>query len=391
MALVNWETQLLEYEATGGQGMEDYTKRMTMLKILPKDLQDALLSRAMAAAMNYDSFRDLVTVRMQEMAFLNCRSPLNLAEEEDGEDDLDDETLAAAAEKRGWQVVRRSQPRPGNDRKAPSGATGASEMSKWCVNCWSKAHQTRECTKGFVPKEKKLCFWCEKPGHMGRDCPEKKRQSPPRRQDDRRGLNAVDDAPVETLVMHEEDAPSIRRGMTLGDFLKVSKNFRALADDDEDNATENDNEPQKDDSRKMSVCTLGGLGNSGIAKSSRAASRLRGTPPRATAEHVGAPRSKRGRERDECDRFAHGRTTATTRNHTARPSTTTSSPTSTMPSPTSSTPATAITTTTSTSTPATTTTTTTSSTMIPSSLDGGVRGGVAPPLTRLCQPKHLAC
>ena len=158
MALVNWETQLLEYEATGGQAMEDYTKKMTMLKILPKDLQDALLNRAMTPGMTYDAFRDLVTVRMQEMAFLNGRSPLNLAEEEDIEENLDDETLAAAAEKRGWQVVRKNPQRTGNERQAPSGQAGGSEMAKWCVNCGSKAHQTRECTRGFVPKDKKLCF-----------------------------------------------------------------------------------------------------------------------------------------------------------------------------------------------------------------------------------------
>ena len=39
-----------------------------------------------------------------------------------------------------------------------------------CINCGSAEHLTRACTKAEVPKDKRPCWKCGKPGHLGRDC-----------------------------------------------------------------------------------------------------------------------------------------------------------------------------------------------------------------------------
>ena len=83
MGVTDWESKCQEYEAVGGPVMQDYERKMTMLKILPREMQDALLWRAMEHGTSYQSFRDAVCARVAEQGYLSqSRQSLHLAQDE---------------------------------------------------------------------------------------------------------------------------------------------------------------------------------------------------------------------------------------------------------------------------------------------------------------------
>ena len=61
--------------------MEAYSKKMTMLRILPKELQDALLHRACASDTTYEHFRDSVSTRLAEQSYFAGRIGLHFVDE----------------------------------------------------------------------------------------------------------------------------------------------------------------------------------------------------------------------------------------------------------------------------------------------------------------------
>ena len=52
--------------------------------------------------------------------------------------------------------------------RAPGGG-GASGQRK-CINWGATDHLTKDCKKAEVPRDKRLCWKCNRPGHLGRDC-----------------------------------------------------------------------------------------------------------------------------------------------------------------------------------------------------------------------------
>ena len=48
--------------------------------------------------------------------------------------------------------------------------TGPNDRPMKCINCGGTDHLTRACQKPEVPKDKRPCWKCGKPVHLGRDC-----------------------------------------------------------------------------------------------------------------------------------------------------------------------------------------------------------------------------
>ena len=66
-----------------------------------------------------------------------------------------------------------ARPRTGPDGRAPQrpGRTApAATTGRRCVNCGSAEHQSRDCNKAHVPREKRPCWRCGLPGHLGAQC-----------------------------------------------------------------------------------------------------------------------------------------------------------------------------------------------------------------------------
>ena len=232
MAIVRWESQLGEFESIQPMGtppMDAYSKKMTMLRILPKELQDVLLHRAMAMDTSYEHFRDSVTTRLAEQSYLAGRTGLHLIEEEEHPDH--DDAVLAAAEKRGWKVVKP----PGQKARVPGPPrpTSGTRISVSCINCGSTTHHTRDCTKDRVDPKDRPCFICGKKGHISRDCSENKGR-PGQGQKNTR-LHALEDDGEDRVLCCEDCAPASR---TMGDYIfpamALSNMFGKLACSHED-------------------------------------------------------------------------------------------------------------------------------------------------------------
>ena len=79
-----------------------------------------------------------------------------------------------------------------------------------CINCGGADHITRACQKPELPKEKRPCWKCGKPGHLGRDC---------------RSSGLVDD---ETADMADYFGCVTCEGEFMDGFSKAKKTFKPV-------------------------------------------------------------------------------------------------------------------------------------------------------------------
>ena len=107
---------------------------------------------------------------------------------------------------------------------------------KVCINCGSKTHHTRDCTKDAVPKDRRPCFKCGKLGHQARACTEGGAHLAEVDVEDQVGMCLQYESDFQLVPKSRQ---TTRRVATLGDFMMATKNkFAQLANTNEDNQPE---------------------------------------------------------------------------------------------------------------------------------------------------------
>ena len=243
--VADFENTLDEYVRAGGTPFKDIEKKSDLLAVLPASLRENLLWQASDKG-DFYQFRDMILSQTAKVIMNRKRGHLNAVEhEEQGDDDEDQmqpvknmaELIAAfnrmngkGAEKGRW-----------NERSSKAGGTGnppGPPRPRKCPNC-GETHPELKCPKPAVAPADRKCFFCNKKGHIGRNCPDKKTAPG--------GLRAIEDAQPEARPMFcladEGDFQVVRRGKrpqprgaTIGDF--IDKNvFAALAGDTSTNGS----------------------------------------------------------------------------------------------------------------------------------------------------------
>ena len=229
--IAEFENLIAEYEQAGGTPFQDLELKADLLAIIPSELRENLLRQA-SDSEPFSKFRDMVINQAAKVMLNRKKLPIHNIDAEpartrdapadDSGFDFNeittvDELLAMINGKFGR---RRFQ-----DRRANANGSGNEARGKRkCPNC-GKEHAALKCPEPPVPKEKRLCFGCLKPGHSVRDCPEKK--SGIKAIEDGKadfpffGLGLVDDEGFKTVKWKRRPAP---RAATLGDFLRNSFN-----------------------------------------------------------------------------------------------------------------------------------------------------------------------
>ena len=174
-----------------------------LLESLPQEIREGLQWRR-AQPECYIKFRNHVRANVNSILYHRgkIRSPINavttcVGQTMAGMDDYDDhhsddhfmphdierseidEVLAfmtkmgmrPRAPRPGVRTDRRPASTPADRRKEPRrDQTTDGPGNRRCVNCGSREHLTRECPKPEVAKDKRPCWKCGKPGHIGAQC-----------------------------------------------------------------------------------------------------------------------------------------------------------------------------------------------------------------------------
>ena len=121
----------------------------------------------------------------------------------------------------------------GGDNSGGKGGQ-APETGRKCINCGSTQHTTQSCTKPELPREKRPCWKCGKPGHLGADCRSSPRL-PAKLVDDE------DDSFVCGMVQGKRGSAKWPKpaAATIWNYVEHSMgHFKALEDEDDDESAE---------------------------------------------------------------------------------------------------------------------------------------------------------
>ena len=214
-----WATDYKEFKDLGGTALSERDRKTYLLKILPKDLRENLILNTSQFEM-YVDFKHFVLNRSDEMVHLRGGSGNIGAHVADVNEMVeDDEALAA---QRAGRPLRPAPKRTGAPQKTAQ-RTGPG-MQDYCINCGSKTHQTRNCTRDNIPKHQRPCFQCGKPGHVARDCTEKSART---MEDD--GVAAMCTALEDDEGFIPASHPVRRpRAIKIEDFVKTKNRFMTL-------------------------------------------------------------------------------------------------------------------------------------------------------------------
>ncbi len=257
--IANFENTIHEYEQAGGTPFQDLELKSDLLAILPSDLRENLLWQATDDDPDkgtFPRFRDMVLTQAAKILMNRRRLPIHAVDigeistmegliaafsrlnrnDDDDESDIGEistvEGLIAAFNRLnrngragggggGVKGTIKQAPRAGDPPRRP----------RRCANC-GKEHAALKCPEPPVAVSDRKCWVCEKKGHIGRDCPDKKRP-----------IKAIEDAPRPFFgcIMDEGFTPAKRtvrptpRPATIADFM--SKNTYNVLDEGGDSST----------------------------------------------------------------------------------------------------------------------------------------------------------
>ena len=175
----SFENLLREYHEVGGTRIEDAEKKSDLLAVLPVEIREHLLWHATDRNRSFPEFRDLVLTQSNKILHTRRKLPTHGLIQDDEDFDEQDATahdtpintiedLLTAIDRpqnRG-QAGNRQGTRPGPKRYGPP----AGRPPRKCANCGQQ--HSGACTKPRVPVEKRLYWWCQKPGHIASKCPD---------------------------------------------------------------------------------------------------------------------------------------------------------------------------------------------------------------------------
>lgn len=182
ISIEQWEGQIKEFVEAGGDAPQDDMRQELLIGILPEGLQEHILWRESDFA-SYHQLREFIHRKVEHLLRLKSRGrPISLAEL--GEqatmeevlkvlpDGATDDAILSAVKGRQWG------PRPGGGRprNPTQNPPPRDRRDISCVNCGGSGHMAAECTAEKLPKHKRPCFICRRPGHLARDCAEKQAQ-----------------------------------------------------------------------------------------------------------------------------------------------------------------------------------------------------------------------
>ena len=256
--VAQFENLIKDYTEAGGTPFQDQELKSDLLHILPANLKVHLMWHCTDRNKDFRAFRDMIVTQSAQMMQNQQRPSVHAVmkpEEEHNNDEMDDNSdfnysdlsnistvgdLIAAFQRMN-QRGRRPNPqanfrnRPGGGGQSGPGSQSGPGPSRRlsetrCPNC-AGTHEGR-CNRPKVEPRDRLCFFCNKPGHISKDCPNKK------------GIKAVTEASAESelngfFMVENEGFQEVRRvrgrgaaprvptrpmptQATLGDF--VSKN-----------------------------------------------------------------------------------------------------------------------------------------------------------------------
>ena len=196
IGIASFENKIKDYIEAGGRAPPQDEMKSDLNAILPHELSDYLTVRVTDTHQSYESFRDHAVQACAQLLMRKKRLPVNhVHEEENGDDseinaeefgqanskeELDQMYLAAVnrfqgrgrAGKAGGAAGARG--RAGKGAGKAGGAAGDRPPAK-CTNCGGE-HAAFNCPKPTVDRAQRPCWVCNKVGHIGRDCPQKKSQ-----------------------------------------------------------------------------------------------------------------------------------------------------------------------------------------------------------------------
>ena len=277
VGVLEFERAHKKYKDAGGALPQEQEMKSDLLAILPPEMREHLLLRSTDEQITFIQFKDFIVTQSARIMVARGKSPMVAAVDESqgaeaayddqmSEDDLGE--LLAFAQRNGFDRFRNKRfpaknGSSGAPVRRPPGGQPAEGYKQRCVNCGRLGHTKDECRQPAVPMSERPCFKCGQKGHTSRNCkaqPSGAGGSPQRRLAavDHQQDNGADGHSFGCFMLsHQEDgwqrvsrgqAPRPKpQGYTIGDAIKLSKTFKALAEENE----------EKDNSinRRNNTCT----------------------------------------------------------------------------------------------------------------------------------------
>ena len=183
------QNKIKEYTEARGRPPPQDEMKSDLNAILPHELSDYLTVRVTDSQQSYEAFRDHAVQACAQLLMRKKRLPVNHVNDENGAndtetncEDLDQANSKEELDQMYLAAVNRfsGRGRPGGaqrrqpPRNAPRQVAGDRPPKK-CTNCGGE-HDITNCPKPMVDRAQRPCWVCNKVGHLGRDCPQKKTQ-----------------------------------------------------------------------------------------------------------------------------------------------------------------------------------------------------------------------
>ena len=235
VGIASFENKIKEFIDAGGRPPSDEEMKSDLNFLLPHELSDYLTVRVTDTTQTYESFRDHAVQACAQLLMRKKRLPVNNINDEppaaesdhtsegfdqaNDIDDLDQRYVAAVNRINGrgraggaGGAQRRQQPRNGPRPTTGSRPTTGDQNPKKCQNCGG-SHSIADCPKPIVDRAQRPCWNCDKVGHLGRDCPQKKK-SPLRAVSEQNSDNVrvVNGVPMPCWNLNDDDSYTDVRG-----------------------------------------------------------------------------------------------------------------------------------------------------------------------------------